>query len=187
MPRYRILDGLPPYGPLALSFPPGFGERGKEGFVVEFNPDTPERWVGNFSGGLGGYTGIHTHPNGCHVLVFAHGHGYHVDPASRQLGGEVGGEITGFWEVDDPPGFILERQGLAFVRFDRSGTRWHTRRLSWDGFRELAFTAAGITGLAWTPMGEKWLPFAVDLQTGRSTGGSYTVPRADAWEKLAPQ
>jgi hypothetical protein len=183
--NYEILPGLPPYGPLALPCPPDFGRSGREGYVVRFLPNTPNSWVGNFAGGLGGYTGVHPHPDGRAILVFAHGQGYVVDPPSRRVREEVGGAIFNVWRVEGPDGLILDQQGLAFQRYSRSGLLWHTRRLSWDGFRDVHLSSHSITGLAWTPIGERWLPFRVDIQSGRSEGGSYEGPDNQRWERLA--
>lgn len=72
-PTFRLLAGLPPYGEPAVPFPRSFARSGREGVVVEFLPDTPDTWIGNFKPGLGGYSGVHAHPNGRDVLVFSTG------------------------------------------------------------------------------------------------------------------
>lgn len=48
----KLLKGLPPYGPMAISFPEELGKKGQEGMVVEFQTNK-ETWVGNFRQGLG--------------------------------------------------------------------------------------------------------------------------------------
>ena len=48
---FRVLKGLPPYGPMEKPFPERFGRSGSEGFVVEFLPEESEKWVGNFEPG----------------------------------------------------------------------------------------------------------------------------------------
>lgn len=170
---------------MAHAFPADFARSGREGYVVEFLPDTSESWIGNFAGGLGSHDGVCLHPNGHDVVVFASGQGYVVDPQARELKGEIGdGATNHLWEVTDPPGFVLDRQELAFFRVGPAGTYWHTRRLSWDGFRDIVFTPARITGLAWTPLGERWLPFVVDVATGRSEGGAYAIDDPEHWEQL---
>lgn len=190
---FRILPGLPPYGPMATPFPTSFGHTGREGFVVEFLPDTPDAWVGNFAPGWGGYNGAHAHPNGNGmIIVFSAGHGYVIDPRTRTMKGQMEGDVSGLWEVADPPGFVLDRQGLAFYRIGPEGLVWHTRRLSLDAFRNVVFESDRFTGEAWSPgegwspIEDKWLPFAVDLATGRSEGGSsYRGAPPEDWERLA--
>jgi len=165
---FRIRAGLPPYGSPAHGFPTSFERIGREGYVVEFLPDTPDAWIGNFAPGLGSYDGVCVHPNATDIVVFSSGQGYVVDPQTRELKKEIGGAVDHLWPVADPPGFVLDRQGIAFFRIGPHGTYSHTRRLSWDGFKDVAFTDARIAGLAWTPVGERWVPFEVELATGRS-------------------
>jgi hypothetical protein len=181
---FRVLPGLPPYGPLAQSFPES--PVGREGFVIEFLPDTDSAWVGNFGPGIGGYTGVHVHPNGRDVLVFSEGNAFVVDPVQRVVReDDVPGVIAGAWEARAPNGFILDRQGLAFERLSAEGLVWHTRRLSWDGFRRVTFGVEEITGEAGSPMLDAWIPFSVNIATGESHGGSFTEFDSKEWEKLA--
>jgi hypothetical protein len=187
---FRILPGLPTSGPNARPYPADFGRTGKEGFVVEFLPDTPNAWTGNFRPGLGGFCGALPHPNSGDVVVFANGDGYILDPRSGELRSEMFVGVSHAREAADPPGFILDRQQLAFTRIapiDATWrTIWHTRRLSWDGFKDVVFDGGSITGLAWSPHGAPdWKPFTVDLATGRSTGGAYDGPAEPGWEELA--
>ncbi len=186
MPLFRVLPGLPPYGPLALAFPASFGRTGQEGYVIEFCPDTSAAWVGNFRRGWGGYEGVCLHPNGSDVVVVASGDGYVVNPRTRELKGEIPGHIDYLWQVSNPSGFVYDRQGLAFVRIGPGGVYWHSRRLSWDGFRDVAFSVERIAGLAWEPPDDRWCPFEVELATGHSKGGSYPVDD-EQWEKLADE
>ena len=51
----------------------------------------PDAWVGNFAPGLGGYTGVHDHPNGRDVLVFATGSACMILPTTRDLVAELPG------------------------------------------------------------------------------------------------
>jgi hypothetical protein len=140
--------------------------------------------VGNFRPGLGGYSGAFPHPNGRDVVVFAKGNGYIVDPRTRALQKEFGGAIAQVWEVTDPPGLVCDRQGLAIFRIGPEGVVWHTRRLSWDGFQNVALTPTAITGLAFG-LGDAWEPFEVDLASGSSLGGAVLGGVDSDWEVLA--
>jgi hypothetical protein len=88
-------------------------------------------------------------------------------------------------EVPGSSDLILSRQGLALVRLEGSRVVWHSRRISWDGFDDLRIEGARIVGLAFDPMMEAWVPFAVDLLTGASEGGSYPIELGDSWEQLS--
>jgi hypothetical protein len=184
--RFRILKGLPAYGPLAIPFPEEYGRTGQEGLVVEFRPDSG-RWVGNFRRGRAGYNGVHRWPGSdTLILVVAGGHAYWVDPRARALTGHEDWVADDLWEVSDPDGFVVNRQGLAAFRVGSSGVIWHTRRISLAGFQELEMSATVLRGLAdVTAQGNGLVPFEVDLRTGISRGG-WEHPWAfdPDWEQL---
>ena len=172
---FRVLQGLPAYGDTAQTFPAAFGRLGSQGFVVEFAPSDAATWVGNFRPGLSLFSGAYSHPDGKHVFVVAGGSGYVVDPLTRHMDLEVGGAIVGVWELMNPRSLLLNHQGLFLERIGPLGRLWCTRRLSWDGFRDLKVGTDSVTGLGWG-LGDAWLPFTVDLRTGHSDGGAYTGP-----------
>ena len=151
---------------------------------MEFFPDTPQVWVGNFGPGLGAYSGVHLHPNGTDVAVFSNGAAYVIDATARMLKEEFGGEIVNVWDIVEPPGLVCDWQGLAFFRIGAAGVVWHTRRLAWDGFRDVVLTPNRVTGLA-SGLDDAWLPFEVDLTSGASSGGSVPKEIDHDWERLA--
>ena len=107
---------------------------------------------------------------------------------TRELKDGIRDPVEYLWQVSDPPGIVYDRQGLAFVRIGPGGLVWHSRRISWDGFRDVVFTADRITGLAYLPSSDdRWYPFELELATGRSSGGSYSSDDAAQWEQLADE
>lgn len=178
----RLLEGLPPYGPLATPFPADWGRLGREGTVAEFKTEAGT-WVANFQRGLGGIDLAHLHPNKHDAVVVAGGDLWVVDGIARSARCLLPA-IAAAFEVRDPEGWLFNRQGLAFARFGPDGLMWHTRRLSWDGFDQLEVGEREVTGLAWSPMEGRWYPFRVDLHTGRSTGGSAFDRDREDWEQL---
>lgn len=184
MTSFRVLPGLPPYGALAVSFPAAWGRLGREGVVVEFKPSGGGAWIGNFAPGLGGVTAVVAHPDGRRVLVFAEGDLWSVDPESRAAD-ELATAVEALWAVRDPDGLVLSRQGLAFLRLGPSGILWHTRRLSWDGFNAVRLSTETISGDAWNPVEDRWMPFEVNLATGASEGGSFGSGDTEGWQRLA--
>ncbi|MDB5721668.1 MAG: hypothetical protein JWP15_2286, partial [Alphaproteobacteria bacterium] len=166
------LPGLPPYGPKALSFP----EAGafSEGFVVEFNSDG-EKWVGNFAYGWGdGPNSVHTQLGAHSVFVVAEGAGYLIDAATRNLIRELGPDLQMVLFLEDIRAFVVS-DGLGFEAFDALRTVWRSRRVSWDGIRDLSYKGRVMSGEAYDPTcAGDWLPFSLDLITVEVTGGSYT-------------
>lgn len=181
MTRFQVLEGLPPYGEPAVSFPITW--RAREGLVVEFVTATGEKWVGNFRPGLNGIDGVLDHPNGQDVLVFSGGDAWPVNPQTRAAD-KVESCVDGIWPVSEPEGVVLSIQGLAFMRLHSQGQLWRTRRLSWDGLRHIVLSASELSGEAWA-LGEAWLPFVVNLATGQAHGGGYSGPDAGEGERLA--
>jgi hypothetical protein len=182
-PKFKILPGLAPYGPLATAFPSEWGRLGREGTVVQFNTQSGP-WVVNFRPGLEGLDTVLPHPNEHDAIVISSGDLWIVDPELRQADLLLPG-IVAILEVQVPDGWVLSRQGLALARLGREGLVWHTRRLSWDGFDELKVGGGDLTGLAWSPIDGQWHPFRVDLRTGKSSGGSFFAEDTEGWERLA--
>jgi hypothetical protein len=180
-----IVPGLPAYGPLATPFPTEWGRLGREGTVVEFKDDD-FCWMGNFRPGLGGIELAAVHPNQREAVIVAGGDLWVVDPVQRTAS-RLLPAIDAAIEVRDPDGWLFSRQGLAVARFGPEGLLWHTKRLSWDGFDKLALVGNELTGLAYDPMDEAWVPFRVDIRNGSSTGGSFLAEGTltSDWERLA--
>jgi hypothetical protein len=182
-----ILPGLPAYGPLATCFPTDWGGSCREGTVVEFKADNFS-WVGNFQPGIGGIELADVHPNKHAAVVVSCGNLWVVDPVQRTASFALPA-IDAAIPVRDPDGWLFSRQGLAIARFGPQGLSWHTKRLSWEGFDQVHVVGDELTGLAFDPMADCWLPFRVDIRTGRSSGGTYLLDGTltDGWEQLADE
>ena len=100
-----------------------------------------EPCVANFAGGLSGFSGVYQHLGGELLFVVAGGQGYILDSVYRRVLTDIGGAITGVWERDNPRSLLLDHQGIAFERIGPKGRLWRSRRLSWDGFKELNVTS----------------------------------------------
>lgn len=159
---------------MATGFPEEWARLGREGLVVEFAGTDGPAWVGNFRPGLGGLDDVRWHPDGEHVLVSSAGALWCVDPDSRAAE-ELAPAVFDILELESGD-LLLDDQGLAFVRIGRAGIVWRTQRISWDGFQGVRLEAGQLIGEAWSPIEDRWLPFTVDLETGRVDGGSYTGP-----------
>ena len=179
-----MLPGLPAYGPRAIEFPRGWGNLAREGLVVQFDRSPHSSWIGNFAPGLGGIDDVRAHPNGSAILVITQGLMFSVDPAACTAV-EMGQPVFGVWALPDSNDLIMSRQDIAFFRLGPQGVVWHTRRVSWDGFRDIRIDRLTVTGDAWSPIEDRWLSFSVDVPSGRTAGGSYTGPEEEGWEQLA--
>jgi hypothetical protein len=180
---YDELPGLPATGPMPEQFSPGGRGQFREGLVVRFSPDHGEPWVGNFQRGISSFSRVLEHPDGARVVVVAGGQVYIADPKSRTAE-VIGHGISQAYETNEPRMLILDRAGVAFEAIDSAGPRWHTRRLSWSGFRAVVITANAIVGEAEDPTGGGRKAFIVDLSSGASFGGSYHMDDAAKYERL---
>lgn len=171
MARHQVLTGLPAYGPPAEPFTAGGHGAHREGFVVGFADMEGRRWVGNFQPGLGGVDTAVDHPDGRRLIVIAGGQGYVVDPEDPSYRDFFGGQIEVVLPLPNPG--LLLGNGLWFEAIGPEGLLWRSDRISWDGMRSLKITGPNLSGEAWDPLSDSWVPFALDLITGRSRGGSY--------------
>jgi uncharacterized protein YlzI (FlbEa/FlbD family) len=176
MQKFKILNGLPAYGPLPEQFSStGMGKH-REGFVVEFFPEDGQSWIGNFQPGLGGIDDVIEHINGDHVIILSNGQAYVVDPETRSLINHFGSQIEYVTSIPELK-ILLFGNGLWFEAIGESGFIWQTRRLSWDGMRSLHHDGMVLSGEGYDPMADSWVSFTVDLSSGDSEGGSYCGPK----------
>src|SRR5262245_5158984 len=174
MSPYEILPGLPPYGPEALPFSAnGMGAHG-EGFVVRFHPQAHSSWVGNFQPGLTDIYSVVPHPDKKRTIVIAGGQAYVIDPQAPAKWTHFGGSINVAHPIPELDA-ILFGNGLWLELLGPESMIWQTRRISWDGMRDLKFQGLTLNGRS-RCLDHTWSDFAVDLVEGTVTGGSYNGP-----------
>ena len=69
------------------------GRVDREDLVVEIQPDTGSKWIGNFKARQSDISGIYQHPNSIDLIIVSRGQGYIINPESRQLIETFGGCI----------------------------------------------------------------------------------------------
>jgi hypothetical protein len=169
---FKQLPGLPGEGSMPVQFSSTGRGTHREGFVVEFHPDSSKSWVGNFQPGSSTFSTILLHPDGKSVIVISSGQGYCVDADSKELLSEFGGSLTGFIAI---PGYsmLVLSDDIYLHALLPSGFAWQTKRISWDGIQKLALSADTIVGEAYDAMSDTWMPFSVSLDNGRVNGGAF--------------
>ncbi len=170
VPVFEVLPGLPPYGALPKLINNTGSPVSREGLVVRFLPETSTEWVGNFQHGFGRLNLVVPHPNCRDVVVIAGGECYVVDPDTQAFTAGVGHHVEHCMAIPETTALLFSN-GLELWRLGPSGIEWCTRRLAWDGFRNLGVTEAEATAEAGHFDGS-WHPFRVDLATGRALGGA---------------
>lgn len=167
----RVLSGLPPYGPPALSFPRPHAFQ--EGFVMEFTPENGKPWVANFATlHADGFSAVYQQFGSKAVVVVAGGAGYIVDCEEHRLIREISVPIDHCWYQPELHALIFS-DGLGFECFDDHRTLWRSPRISWDGIRNIDCSGMMVTGEAYDPFSDSWVPMQLDLRAVKLTGGSY--------------
>jgi hypothetical protein len=169
---WRILPGLPPYGPLVTNFSPNGRGGHSEGFVVEISPSPLQSWVGNFQRGDGSLDKVIQHPDDRHVIVVAGGQGYIIDALSRELTCLLESGVSSMLIISDQRQVVVS-DDIRLQLVGSQGLIWSTRRIAWDGIQELRLDGDFIRGQAWNVIDDCWDDFAVDLETGSVAGGAY--------------
>ncbi len=172
---YEILTGLPGTGPYPEQF--SIDGRGtfREGLVIRFHPSDGEPWIGNFQYGAYGMTGAHLHPDGRTVIAIARGTAYHINPNTRKLIRTIGFTV----------GNVVASSANQLVVLSDCTTLWlvhadgrihESERISWDDPMDLGIGERHVFGIASDLDHEEGLPFAVDIETGKVTGGIMVLP-----------
>lgn len=165
----ELLSGLPSGGETVHVFPSAWTARGSEGVVVRV-VTAARSWVGNFMPGAVGVTGCWKLGEEAGVVV-AQGDVWHVSAISGS-GAKLLAGATKVHEIGGS-GLLLEIDGIRLARMSESGILWESRRLSWDGLREVVVKGGCISGSGWSMPRDTWVAFAVDLGDGASSGGGY--------------
>lgn len=169
-PTYRILPGLPPYGPMPAQFSADGTGTHREGLVVEFNPDDGPAWVGNFQRGYARLETVLSSSDGVTTTVIARGLAYVVDLYTQRMLATFGDRIR---QVIVLPEFVIFSNDVWLEARDGARLLWRTRDLSWDGLDDFRIDGHFLVGNAFDPEGELLLPFSVELLTGEAFGGAF--------------
>lgn len=171
--KYKILDGLPPYGPMYIPVSESGEEFYNEGFVVRFFKIDGSNWIANFKKGWTKYSDVFELPNTDKIIVIACGQGYIMRAEEQKPVATLGIGITEVLKTHDNRFIAADQTDLEIIEAD--GTTWRTERISWDGLKGLTLDNNIVNGLSFDPMNENdgWVPFSFNLDTKELIGGSY--------------
>jgi hypothetical protein len=168
---FKILPGLPPYGPCALPFPENGRGSFSEGLVVQFFPSSENSWIGNFQRGFRAPDTVLEHPDGRHIIVIAGGEGYIINPETGKQIAQLSHIMYAF--AVSELGAIVLGDDVRFESFRAEGFWWQSERISWDGFRNIGVSGTTLTGESYSAPDQAWSPFSLDLTSGERIGGAY--------------
>ncbi len=131
--------------------------------------------MGNFQPGIGGLDAVFEHPNNRDCIVISDGQGYVIDPLRHSCIETFGALINIAIPVLQLSAIAFGNP-LSFEAFGANGRMWTSKRISFDGMRDLSQEGLVLRGQAWSAIDDTWGPFALDLVTGEFTGGCYPFP-----------
>jgi hypothetical protein len=175
--QIKVLEGYGLVNPLEPfhQFPSQLEEADRHGVYLRVIPDDASPWIGFFSLGYDSdkvVNAVFSCPHADWLCVVAGGYGYLVNTE----------DPTQWLRLEQQPvvdaRVLQEKNLLLFTGFlnmsavGSSGLAWTTERLSWEGLSISRIEGQTLYGLGWDAITDKDVPFAVDLRTGKHTGGS---------------
>jgi hypothetical protein len=172
---YEVRVGNEVQGEPTRSYASATGRTYAPPLVVQVEPVAGRPWVGAFSGATKPdlvANGCFTTPDPSTLCVVANGQGYVVsaaDPDQFQLIEEAM-PIT---DVADAPelGLILFADFTHVCAYSANGLAWTSERIASDGLRIASARRGEMKGYAWSAPDRGYIPFTLDLSTGRHVGG----------------
>jgi hypothetical protein len=172
---YKILSGLPAYGPMYVSVTDNDEPFYSEGFVLEIFKSNGTSWIANFRPGWTSFSKVFEFPEHHSLVVFAGGIAYIMNPDNEKPKFTFGITISEVLQTDN--GSLICSDDIHIMLLDNStGELWKSERISFDGIKNLTETNGILTGLSFDPTysdEEKWIEFSINLRTKEIKGGSY--------------
>ena len=171
--RFEILDGLPAYGPMYIPVSVKGEPFYSEGLVIRFKKSDGSDWVANFSTGWSNFNFVTEYPNANRIIVIAKGQGYIMSPDQEKPIDTFGIGIDYILKTDDNKIILADNCDVWIV--NNEGSIWQSKRISWDGLKDLKLQDNLLTGLSYRPGDDQWIPFSINIDTKEIIGGSYTL------------
>jgi hypothetical protein len=173
----RILEAAPPVHPLEIlhHYPVELEEGDRDGVYVRVAPHQGQAWRGFFALGFASdqvVSAVASCPDPDSFCVAVGGYAYVVKAADPAQWFRV--EQRPVVDLRALPGqeILLFTGFTTMTAVGRAGIAWTTGRLSWEGISITEISGNNLRGLGWDALADKEVPFAVDLLTGKSTGGA---------------
>lgn len=116
-------------------------------------------------------TGVWSCPDSATLCAVAGGYAYMINTRAPEHWQQVGYRpVTEIRPITDA-GLLLFASFHSVEAWGVAGRLWQSRRLSWEGLRLGDATANELRGWGWDMRTDTEVPFVLNLQTGRHTGG----------------
>jgi hypothetical protein len=100
---------------------------------------------------------------------------YLVDYQTRQLVCLVDADSLseGVIAIESPRSFVVWNNTWLRSIDPHGRLLWVSEHVAWDGLRDVHQEGEIVTGEAWSPIDNNWIPFGLDPASGWHWGGSY--------------
>lgn len=163
---YQILDGLPPYGTMAISISEDETVFYAEGFPVRLYKSDGSEWVANFFLGQSNLKEIHELNDSPHLLVIAYGICYIMNPDQTTPISVFGTNCSQVFKTADGR-FVLHNQ-TELILVEPTGAYWISENISMEQLKDLKLENNVVTGLSFDysiKQREEWIHFSLHLDT----------------------
>jgi hypothetical protein len=173
----RILEAAPPIHPIEklYHYPVELEEGDRTGAYVRVTPQTGPAWVGFFALGFDSGQVVNqvcSTPNPEQFCVVVGGYAYVVKASTPAQWLRIEQRPVVDLRVLSPQSLLLFVGFTSITAVGASGLLWTTERLTWEGLTINSIDGDKLLGLGWDALADKEVPFAVDLKTGKHTGGA---------------
>ncbi len=158
-----------------ICYPGAIADARVEGVSVEFFPDSGDPWFGTFQNGdlspnSVSYSGAH--PNRTHAVVVSKGEGYIVNVFNPPEWEEIPIRPIMGVLVDELAGVMIAWDFVRMICLDRTGVRWKTPSISWDGIKDVSLAEGCVQATIWDAAASKEIVAKVAIADGKILGGA---------------
>ncbi|HKF20771.1 MAG TPA: hypothetical protein VKE93_04335 [Candidatus Angelobacter sp.] len=173
----KLLEAVPPVHPLEklYHYPVELEEGDRSGAYVRVVPQRGPAWTGFFALGFDSnqvVSALASCPDPGSFCVVVGGYAYVVEANDPAQWFRVEQRPVVDFRPLPAQNILLFTGFTTMTAVGSAGVAWTSERLSWEGISITEISGNKLRGLGWDALGDREVPFEVDLQTGKHSGGA---------------
>ena len=145
--------------------------RGSE-TCFRIRPQASEKWIARCKDGPGGLDGVFSTPSPNVVCIVVKGQGYWIH-VTRPDNFSVIRSLPIKNVIPVPShNLLVFTDYVRVAAYAPDGCAWVTEDLSWDGIKVGSVENGVLQGEGWDSPADRYVPFSVDIASGKAIGGS---------------
>jgi hypothetical protein len=173
----KVLESAPPIHPLEKlhHFPVELDEGDRTGVYVRVVSPSAPPWFGFFAAGFESpqvTNAVCSCPDPNWLCVVSGGYAYVVKSSDPRKWFRIEQNPVVELRTLTEQRLILFSGFTSITALGMEGILWATERISWEGVQITRIDGDTLHGLGWDAKSDREVPFAVDLKTGKHTGGA---------------